>query len=45
MTILNFETEKDLIGLVTSVDTGNVIINIEDIEKLRVLQVGRLVCF
>ena len=36
-------TDTDLIGLVTYVDTGNVIIQIENVEKLRELQVNRLV--
>ena len=36
-------TDKDLIGLVIYVDTGNVIIQVENVEKLRELQVNRLV--
>ena len=36
-------TDKNLIGLVIYVDTGNVIIQIKNVEKLRELQVNRLV--
>mgnify|MGYP001246579350 CR=1 FL=1 len=44
MAIFNFKPEHDLMGLVSSVDTANVTIRIDDSDKLKTLQVNRLVC-
>ena len=42
MGIFNYEDE-DALGTVRSVDTATVLVNVEDVEKLRRLQVNRLV--
>ncbi len=41
MTIFNF-SDSDALGKVSSVDTSTVIIDIDDCEKLKRLQVNRL---
>ena len=43
MGIFNY-TDTDALGKVSTVDTGTVIVRVDDIEKLRRLQVNRLVC-
>ena len=43
MGIFNYN-DTDALGKVSTVDTGTVIVRVDDVEKLRRLQVNRLVC-
>lgn len=43
MGIFNYK-DADALGKVCTVDTGTVVVQVDDIEKLRRLQVNRLVC-
>ena len=43
MGIFNYK-DSDALGKVSTVDTGTVVVRVDDVEKLRRLQVNRLVC-